>query len=199
MIAGAWRQSICLNHNLCYREAIFMEKSARFSEPSEFYYMELALAEAREAARAEEVPVGAVVVYQGEIIGRGRNRREERQNPLCHAEILAIDSASRALGRWRLTDCDIYVTLEPCVMCMGAILQARMRRLVFGCPDPKAGAAESLYRLGDDGRLNHRLPVVDGVLAGECGKLLSDFFSCLRARNNVDENAERWPSPAEGA
>jgi tRNA(adenine34) deaminase len=130
-------------------------------------FMNLALAAAREASKRGEVPVGAVIVSAGEVVGCGYNCREERQNPLCHAEIVAIHEASGALHSWRLDRCDIYVTLEPCIMCIGAILQARMRRLIFGCRDPKAGAVESLYRLCEDQRLNHQLPVSGGVLADE--------------------------------
>lgn len=159
--------------------------------------MALALAQAREAAEKGEVPVGAVVVCDGEVVGAGHNRREELQSPLAHAEIAAIEAASRRLGTWRLTECDLYVTLEPCVMCVGAILQARIRRLVFGCLDPKAGAVRSLYRLCEDERLNHRLPVTGGVAAEECARLLSEFFA--RLRNKSDHHAERWPSPVEGA
>ncbi|HET7377014.1 MAG TPA: nucleoside deaminase, partial [Anaerolineae bacterium] len=132
------------------------------------HFMELALAEARVAVLQNEVPVGAVVVCGDRVVGRGFNRREERQSPLTHAELLAIEEASGALQMWRLTECEIYVTLEPCVMCVGAILQARMRRLIFGCLDPKAGAVKSLYQLCDDERLNHRLPAQGGVLAPEC-------------------------------
>ena len=145
-------------------------------------FMKLALAQARQAADRGEVPVGAVIVAAGNVISTGYNRREEQQNPLCHAEISAIEAASRSLRSWRLHECDIYVTLEPCIMCMGAILQARLRRLVFGCLDPKAGAVESLYRLCEDQRLNHQLPAVGGVLAEDCACLLADFFGRLRER-----------------
>jgi tRNA(adenine34) deaminase len=161
------------------------------------FFMGLALAQAKEAADRGEVPVGAVVVCDGEVVGAGHNRREETQSPLAHAEIAAIEAASRRLGTWRLTECDLYVTLEPCVMCVGAILQARIRRLVFGCLDPKAGAVQSLYRLCEDERLNHRLPVTGGVAAEECALLLSEFFARLRKKS--DHHAERWPSPVEGA
>jgi tRNA(adenine34) deaminase len=143
-------------------------------------FMNLALAAAREASMRGEVPVGAVIVSGGAVVGTGYNCREERQNPLCHAEIMSIQEASKALRSWRLDQCDLYVTLEPCVMCIGAVLQARMRRLVFGCRDPKAGAVESLYRLCEDQRLNHQLPVTEGVLADECSSMLSAFFSRLR-------------------
>ncbi|HEY5543220.1 MAG TPA: nucleoside deaminase [Candidatus Binatia bacterium] len=165
--------------------------------PNDGLFMGLALAQAKEAADKGEVPVGAVVVCDGEVVGAGHNRREELQNPLAHAEIAAIEAASRRLGTWRLNECDLYVTLEPCVMCVGAILQARMRRLVFGCLDPKAGAVKSLYRLCEDERLNHRLPVTGGVSAEASAMLLSEFFARLRKKG--DHHAERWPSPAEGA
>ena len=165
--------------------------------PEESFFMELALAQAKEAADKGEVPVGTVIVRDREVVGAGHNRREELQNPLAHAEIAAIEAASRRLGSWRLTECDLYVTLEPCIMCVGAILQARIRRLVFGCLDPKGGAVQSLYRLCEDERLNHRLPVTGGVAAEECARLLSEFFA--RLRNKSDHHAERWPSPVEGA
>jgi len=158
-------------------------------------FMRCALAAAEEAGRREEVPVGAVVVTAGEIVGTGYNRREQRQSPLGHAEIIAIEEAAKKLGSWRLDHCDIYVTLEPCIMCMGAILQARMRKLVFACLDPKAGAVESLYRLCEDQRLNHQLPATGGVLAGESSALLANFFTELRARKHDDRKADSWPNP----
>ena len=161
-------------------------------------YMLLALDEGRNAAEKGEVPVGAVVVCEGEVIGRGHNQRETQQSPLAHAEILAIQEASSRLRSWRLSECDLYVTLEPCVMCVGAILQARIRRLVFGCLDAKAGAVESLFALCDDARLNHRLPVAGGVLARESAELLASFFKALR-ETKKPSSAERWPSPVEGA
>jgi tRNA(adenine34) deaminase len=168
-------------------------------ESYDAHFMGLALAAAREALNKGEVPVGAVVVSDGSVVGTGYNCREERQNPLCHAELIAIQEGSRALHSWRLERCDMYVTLEPCVMCIGAILQARMRRLIFGCVDIKAGAVESLYRLCEDQRLNHRLPVTGGVLANECSSILSLFFSTLRAQKRNLRETERWPSPVEGA
>jgi tRNA(adenine34) deaminase len=161
-------------------------------------YMRLALDEGRKAAEKGEVPVGAVVVCEGKVIGRGHNQRETQQSPLAHAEILALQEASSRLRNWRLSECDLYVTLEPCVMCVGAILQARIRRLVFGCLDAKAGAVESLFALCDDARLNHRLPVTGGVLARESADLLASFFKGLR-ETKKPSRAERWPSPVEGA
>ena len=148
-------------------------------------YMEWALGEAREAAEAGEIPVGAVVVYNGAAIARGHNRREELQNPMAHAEVSALQAASAHLNSWRLDECSLYVTLEPCVMCVGAILQARVSRLVFGCLDPKGGAVESLYRLCDDARLNHSLPVTRGILESECSSILSEFFADLRRKKAI--------------
>ena len=162
-------------------------------------YMKLALSAAQEAARKGEVPVGAVIVADGKVVGTGSNCREERKNPLGHAEIMAIQEAANRLRTWRLEDCDIYVTLEPCLMCTGAILQARFRRLVFGCLDSKAGAVESLYRLCEDQRLNHQLPVTGGVLAQESAALLAEFFTRLRLHKRQTQKTERWPSPVEGA
>lgn len=151
-------------------------------EDRDFRYMEPALEQARHAAEKGEVPVGAVIVRDGEIVGAGHNLRESEQSPLAHAEIIALREAAGRLGSWRLEECDLYVTLEPCLMCAGAILQARMRRLVFGCLDPKAGAVESLYRVCGDPRLNHQLPAVGGVLAHESAALLAEFFARLRTQ-----------------
>ena len=162
-------------------------------------YMRLALAAAQEAADQGEVPVGAIVVCAEGVVGRGYNRREASQSPFGHAEIAAIDQAARHFGSWRLSPCTIYVTLEPCIMCVGAILQARIGRLVFGCLDAKAGAVESLYRLCEDPRLNHQLPVTAGVLASEAAAMLAEFFQRLRERKRDAQKAERWPSPVEGA
>jgi len=152
----------------------------REASPADESYMRVALDEARAAAAAGEIPVGAIVVANGAVLARAHNLREERQSALAHAEILAIETASARLKSWRLEECTIYVTLEPCIMCVGAILQARIARLVFGCLDPKAGAVESLYRLCEDTRLNHRLPVTGGILTEDCSRILSDFFSDLR-------------------
>ena len=144
-------------------------------------YMKIALDLARDAAAAGEVPVGAVVVdSQGQIIGTGANRREADQDPVAHAEILAIAQAAHRTGFWRLEDTTLFVTLEPCPMCSGAILNARIPRVVFGATDPKAGAVVSLYRLLEDDRLNHRCEVTGGILADESAKLLSSFFQELR-------------------
>src|SRR5512147_2673311 len=139
-----------------------------------------ALSLAREAAAAGEVPVGAVALHQGRIVGRGRNRREEDRDPTAHAELLAIRDAARALGRWRLTGVTLVATLEPCAMCMGALVLARVDRLVFGASDPKVGAAGSLLDLSCEPRLNHRFPVERGLMAEECGALLKTFFQVKR-------------------
>ena len=145
-------------------------------------WMQEAIAEAREAARIGEVPVGAVVVRGGEIVGRGHNRREVDGDPLAHAEILALGEAARATEGWRLEGSTLYVTLEPCAMCAGALVNSRVDRLVYGAADPKAGFCGSLGDLVRDGRLNHRLEVTAGVLEEECGELLRGFFRDLRRR-----------------
>jgi len=139
-------------------------------------YMRLALAQAREAAAQDEVPVGAVAVFEGQVIARAFNQRELLRDPTAHAEMLAITQAAETLGRWRLTGVTIYVTLEPCAMCAGALVLSRLDRVVFGAHDPKAGAIESLYTILSDERLNHRVPFTGGVLGDECGALLSEFF-----------------------
>ena len=143
-------------------------------------WMAEALAEARRAGDEGEVPIGAVVVFEGRIIGRGRNARERLRDPTAHAEILALQEAARALGRWRLTGASIYATLEPCPMCAGALVNARVDRLVYAVPDPKAGAVGTLFDIPRDGRLNHRVEVATGVLAGQCGALLKEFFRARR-------------------
>lgn len=143
-------------------------------------FMREALAEARAAAAVGEVPIGAVVVRDGEIVARARNRRELDQDPSAHAEFSALCAAAQALGRWRLSDCTVYVTLEPCCMCAGLMVNARVGRCVYGATDAKAGALGSLYDLNADSRLNHRFNVTVGVLAGECREVLSSYFSGLR-------------------
>ena len=135
-----------------------------------------ALAEARKAGGEGEVPIGAVVVEGGRVVGRGRNARERLRDPTAHAEVLALQDAARTLGRWRLTGATLFVTLEPCPMCAGALVNARLERLVFAVPDPKAGAAGTLFDVVRDLRLNHRLQVDSGILAAECGGLLTSFF-----------------------
>ena len=146
-------------------------------------FMRLALALAEEAAREGEVPVGAVAVSGGKVIAAGRNRRELGKNALCHAELEAIDGACRALGGWRLWQCSLYVTLEPCPMCAGAIINARVPRLVFGARDPKAGSCGSVVNLFDL-PYNHKPEIVPGVLEEECSRLLTRFFQDLRKQKN---------------
>jgi tRNA(adenine34) deaminase len=146
--------------------------------------MAMALDLARQAAEIGEVPVGAVIEYQGRIIAAAHNQREQLHDPTAHAEMIAITQAAEALQSWRLEDCTLYVTLEPCPMCAGAILQARIPHVVYGAADPKAGAVTSLFRLLSDARLNHRSEVVGGVMQQECGQLLSNFFSARRKAPN---------------
>jgi tRNA(adenine34) deaminase len=143
-------------------------------------FMREAIAEAEAAARLDEVPVGCVIVVGGTIVGRGGNRRESASDPTAHAEMLAIREAAKAVGGWRLVGASLYVTQEPCPMCAGAIVNARIERVVFGCDNPKAGAVKTLYRLLEDERLNHRVTVEQSPLAAECGALLTRFFSRLR-------------------
>lgn len=147
--------------------------------------MKKALNEALKAEARLEVPVGAVIVHEGKVIARGFNRRETGADPTFHAEMIAIRAAAKKLGSWRLTGTTLYVTLEPCVMCMGAILQARIPRIVFAAFDPKAGACGSVYDLSNDSRLNHRVHVASGVLEEEAGSLLKDFFSGLRKKKKA--------------
>jgi tRNA(adenine34) deaminase len=144
------------------------------------FFMQAALAEAEIAESLGEVPIGAVIVHGGQIIGRGHTLRESSQDPTTHAEVIAIRQAAQHLKSWRLLDCTLYVTLEPCVMCMGAIILARIPRLVFGCHDPKVGAVGSLYNFAEDDRFNHRVEVENGVLCQECSQQLSAFFRKLR-------------------
>jgi tRNA(adenine34) deaminase len=138
--------------------------------------MQLALEEAEQAMREEEVPIGAVIVHSDRVIARAHNQREQLHDPTAHAEMIAVTQAAAALQSWRLEGCSLYVTLEPCAMCAGAILQARIPLVIYGAADPKAGAVQSLYQLLNDPRLNHRCGVVAGVLAEPCGQLLSRFF-----------------------
>lgn len=152
----------------------------------DFRFMSVALEEAARAERSGEVPVGAVVVRDGKIIGRGHNRREQTQRPTAHAEILALEETAAQVGSWRLEGCALYVTLEPCLMCVGAIVQARVARVIFGCLDPKGGAAASLYRALEDPRLNHQVQVTAGVLERDCARILEDFFIRLREKKRVE-------------
>lgn len=144
------------------------------------HFMRMALAEAQQAAAADEVPVGAVIVHGQRVVASAHNQREQLRDPTAHAEMIALTQAAEALGDWRLEGCTLYVTLEPCPMCAGAILQARLPTLVYGAPDPKAGAVHTLYQLLGDRRLNHQCQIVTGVLADQCGHLLTGFFEGKR-------------------
>ena len=155
------------------------------SETADLKFMEEALREAQKALNKGEVPVGAVIAQAGVIIGRGHNSKEKGHDPSAHAEMLAIRSAAKKLKGWRISHSTLYVTLEPCLMCMGALIQARLPRLVFAAFDPKAGACGSLYDVSNDKRLNHRLDVTSGVSAQKAGALLKGFFKALRDRKKT--------------
>jgi len=144
------------------------------------HFMKLALEEAEQAIREGEVPVGAVIVHENQLIASAHNQREQLHDPTAHAEMIAITQAAEARQSWRLDECTLYVTLEPCPMCAGAILQARIPTVVYGAADPKAGAVHTLYHLLDDRRLNHCCAVVSGVMAEQCGEILSRFFQQQR-------------------
>ena len=148
------------------------------------HWMREALCEARLASEEGEVPVGAIAVAGDKIVGRAHNVREATHNPLGHAELLLLQKLSSDKKSWRLEDVTVYVTCEPCLMCAGALLQARVKRVVYGCMDPKAGAFGSLYDVANDPRLNHQIEVTPGVLAKECSKMMSDFFGKLRKRGH---------------
>jgi tRNA(adenine34) deaminase len=144
-------------------------------------WMRLALEEARQAFDEAEVPIGAIIVHQDRVIAAAHNQREMLKDPTAHAEMIAITQAAEALGSWRLLDCTLYVTLEPCPMCAGAIVQARIPTVVYGTTDPKAGACHTLYQITEDSRLNHRSTVLGGVLATECRQILQEFFAVQRS------------------
>ncbi len=160
-------------------------------------FMALALEEATRAAELGEVPIGAVVVHEGEVIARAGNRRETDADPAAHAEFSALMEASRVLGRWRLTGCTVYVTLEPCLMCAGLMVNSRIDRCVFGAPDPKGGAVGTLYDVSHDARLNHEFEVEGGVLEAECAEVLRAFFKRRRAEAKAAKLAARMAQ--EGA
>lgn len=156
------------------------------------YWMEKALEEAQKAADKSEVPIGAIVVKEGEIIGRGHNLRETSHNATTHAEMLAIQEACKNLDNWRLEDCQLFVTLEPCPMCSGAILQSRIPEVYFGAYDPKGGAAGTFYQLLQDDRFNHCCDIVEGHICEEaCQKQLQDFFRALRKRKKEEKRARQ--------
>ena len=157
-------------------------------------YMQVAIAEAELARAKGEVPIGAAIVQRGQVIGRGHNLRETSNDPTTHAEMVAIRQAAAAIGHWRLLETTLYVTLEPCVMCMGAIILARIPRLVYACRDPRAGAAGSIYDFASDERFNHKVEVTEGVLGDQCSTMLSGFFQELR----TGRKAAKPPSAAGG-
>lgn len=150
-------------------------------------YMKEAIKQAKKAASIGEVPIGCVIEYQGQIIGRGYNRRKVDKNTLSHAELNAIRKASKKMGDWRLEDCTMYVTLEPCQMCAGAIVQARMKKVVIGCMNPKAGCAGSILNILQIDKFNHQVEIQCGVLEEECSAILTDFFKELRVRNKKEK------------
>ena len=154
-------------------------------------FMQQALIEAEKAAALGEVPIGAVIVYEDEIIARAHNLRETTQNALTHAESMAIQQACKKIGSWRLENTTLYVTLEPCPMCAGAILQSRIPRVVYGARDIKAGCVDSLYRLLNDARFNHECDVTEGLLHEECGAILTSFFKTLRERKKAEKLARK--------
>jgi tRNA(adenine34) deaminase len=154
------------------------------SEPEHERFMREALAEAALAADAGDVPVGCVLVLEGRVLARAHNHRQRAQDPTAHAELIALRAAAQELGSFRLIGVRAYVTLEPCPMCAGALVNARVASVIYGCDDPKAGAVRSLYNIGTDPRLNHRFEVVPGVLGGECSAQLSGFFAALRSERN---------------
>lgn len=162
-------------------------------EKDDYYWMGKAIAQAKRAEAIGEVPIGAVIVKDGAVIARGHNLRESRQDPSAHAEMIAIRKAAAKLGAWRLTGATLYVTLEPCTMCMGAVILSRLDRVVFGSFDPKGGAAGSLYDLSNDARLNHSVQLTPGIRGVETSALLSDFFSALRAEKKRKKTREGEP------
>ena len=154
-------------------------------------YMKEALKQAKKAYALGEVPIGSVIVHEGKIIGRGYNRRNTDKNTLAHAEITAINKASKAIGDWRLEECTLYVTLEPCQMCAGAIVQARIPEVVMGCMNPKAGCAGSILNILEMPQFNHQVKVTRGILEADCSQMLKTFFEELRIRNKQEKAARK--------
>ncbi len=164
---------------------------------SDKFYMDIAINQAEQAAKQGEVPVGAVIVYEDpssqekQIIAQAYNLRETKHDPCAHAEVIAMQRAAQALGYWRLHECILYVTLEPCIMCAGAIINARVKHIVYGCDDPKAGAVRSIYNILSDERLNHRTSFIAGLEAKRCAKLLKDFFRARRLENKQKSKRQK--------
>ena len=168
-------------------EAVSPAPCAPVASPEDEAFMREALVEASAAAAAGEVPVGAVAVFEGCVIARAHNLRETIQDPTAHAELLVLRDVAKQLGTWRLNGVTIFVTLEPCPMCAGALVNARVPRVVWGCDDPKAGATRTLFNIGADARLNHRFEMVPGVLADDCARPLKDFFGAIRAARRASK------------
>lgn len=166
-----------------------MTQTQKISEDEK--YMREAVKQARKAYALGEVPIGCVIVHDGKIIGRGYNRRNKDKSALSHAEITAIRKASRIIGDWRLEECTLYVTLEPCQMCAGAIMQARIPKVVMACMNPKAGCAGSILNIFDMPAFNHQVEVVRGVMEEECSQMLKNFFKELRMRNKAEKEAKK--------
>ncbi|MBT2739066.1 tRNA adenosine(34) deaminase TadA [Bacillus sp. ISL-7] len=154
-------------------------------------FMREAIKEANKAEELNEVPIGAVIVIEGKVVARAHNLRENEQNAIAHAELLAIDQACKELRSWRLEDATLYVTLEPCPMCAGAIMLSRVKRVVYGAVDPKGGCAGTLMNLLEDERFNHQSEVISGVLEKECGRILSDFFRKIRERKKLEKKVQK--------
>jgi len=154
--------------------------------------MKEAIKQGKKAAEIMEVPIGAIIVYEGQIIGSGYNQRNSRKSTLAHAELIAIEEASKAIGDWRLEGCTMYVTVEPCPMCAGAIVQARLDEVVIGAMNPKAGCAGSIYNLLNDSRFNHQVNVVTGVCQEACATMMSEFFKMLRKEKKTDNSGEQF-------
>ncbi len=161
-------------------------------------YMKAAMKQAQKAYTLGEVPIGCVIVHEGKIIGRGYNRRNTDKNTLAHAEITAINKASKKIGDWRLEECTLYVTLEPCQMCAGAIVQARITEVVMGCMNPKAGCGGSILNILEMPQFNHQAKVIRGILQDDCSKMLKTFFSELRERNKLEKQAAKAAQEASG-
>ncbi|WP_026664555.1 tRNA adenosine(34) deaminase TadA [Butyrivibrio sp. FC2001] len=160
-------------------------------------YMKAALKQARKAIELGEVPIGCVIVYEGKIIGRGYNRRNTDKSVLCHAEITAIKKACKKMGDWRLEECTLYVTLEPCQMCAGAIVQSRIPRVVMGASSPKAGCGGTVLNILENPEFNHQVDVTRGVLENDCSDILKEFFTELRKRNKAEKEARKLAEAAE--
>jgi len=160
------------------------------------HFMKEALREAEKALQKDEVPIGAVAVYKNQIIGRGHNQTEQLQDPTAHAEIIAITAAANALSSWRLNDVEMYVTVEPCIMCAGAMVQARIKRVIFGARDAKFGGCGSIFNILGEKRLNHRVQITAGVMENEAASLMKSFFGKKRKKDGSHKNATGFPGPA---